>query len=48
MILKYLIKKITLEEQEGNGIFSFLLPTLVSLIPSLLSKGGSVKNKIFF
>ena len=31
-------KKITLDEQEGNGIFSFLLPTLVSLIPSLLSK----------
>ena len=32
-------KKIVLDEQqEGNGVFSFLLPTLVSLIPSLLSK----------
>ena len=28
-------KKIFLEEQEGNGIFSFLLPTLVSLLPKV-------------
>ena len=41
-------KNITLEEQEGNGIFSFLLPTLVSLIPSLLSKGGSINKNNFF
>ena len=41
-------KQITLTEQEGNGIFSFLLPTLVSIIPSLLSKGGSIKKIIFF
>ena len=32
---------------EGNGIFSFLLPTLVSMIPSLLSKGGRIKKIIF-
>ena len=40
-------KQITLTENqiEGNGIFSFLLPTLVSMIPSLLSKGGSIKKK---
>ena len=38
-------KQITLAEQEGNGIFSFLLPTLVSMIPSLLSKGRSIRNK---
>ena len=42
-------KKITLEEQEGNGVFSFLLPTLVSLLPSLLSSGKGVsKNRNFF
>ena len=41
-------KKITLDEQEGNGIFSFLLPTLVSLIPSLLSKGGNMNKNNFF
>ena len=41
-------KKITLEEQEGNGIFSFLLPTLVSLLPSLLSSGKGIKKQIFF
>ena len=40
-------KKITLEEQEGNGIFSFLLPTLVSLLPSLLS-GKGIKKQNFF
>ena len=36
------------ENQEENGIFSFLLPTLVSMIPSLLSKGGSIKKHNFF
>ena len=41
-------KKITLEEQEGNGIFSFLLPTLVSLLPSLLSSGKGIKKQKFF
>ena len=42
-------KKITLQEQEGNGVFSFLLPTLVSLLPSLLSSGKGVsKNRNFF
>ena len=40
-------KQITLSEQEGNGIFSFLIPTLVSMLPSLLSKGGNI-NKIIF
>ena len=41
-------KQITLaENQTGNGIFSFLLPTLVSLLPSLLSKGGNIKNNFF-
>ena len=38
-------KQITLAEQEGNGIFSFLIPTLVSMLPSLLSKG---KGNNFF
>ena len=38
-------KQITLAEQEGNGIFSFLLPTIVSMLPSLLSKG---KGNNFF
>ena len=37
--------QITLAEQEGNGIFSFLLPTIVSMLPSLLSKG---KGNNFF
>ena len=41
-------KKITLEEQEGNGVFSFLLPTLVSLLPSLLSSGKGIKKQNFF
>ena len=43
-------KKITLAENqiEGNGIFSLLLPTLVSMLPSLLSKGGNVKKNNFF
>ena len=41
-------KKITLEEQEGNGIFSFLLPTLVSLLPSILSSGKGIKKQNFF
>ena len=41
-------KQITLaENQEGNGIFSFLLPSLVSLIPSLLSSGKGIKNNFF-
>ena len=41
-------KQITLaENQEGNGIFSFLLPTLVSLLPSILSKGKGIKNNFF-
>ena len=38
-------KQISLAEQEGNGIFSFLLPTIVSMLPSLLSKG---KGNNFF
>ena len=41
-------KKITLEEQEGNGVFSFLLPTLVSLLPSILSSGKGIKKQNFF
>ena len=41
-------KKITLEEQEGNGVFSFLLPTLISLLPSLLSSGKGIKKQNFF
>ena len=41
-------KKITLEEQEGNGVISFLLPTLVSLLPSLLSSGKGIKKQKFF
>ena len=42
-------KQITLaENQEGNGIFSFLLPTLVSLLPTLLSKGGNINKNNFF
>ena len=41
-------KQITLaENQEGNGIFSFLLPSLVSLLPSLLSSGKGIKNFFF-
>ena len=41
-------KQITLaENQEGNGVFSFLLPTLVSMLPSLLSKGKGIKNFFF-
>ena len=42
--LKIFNKKITLEEQEGNGVFSFLLPTLVSL----LSSGKGIKKQKFF
>ena len=41
-------KKITLNEQEGNGVFSFLLPTLVSLLPSILSSGKGIKKQNFF
>ena len=33
-------KQITLA-QNGNGIFSFLLPTIVSMLPSLLGKGNN-------
>ena len=40
-------KQITLSEQEGNGIFSFLLPTIVSMLPSLLGKGKGIKNNFF-
>ena len=41
-------KQITLaENQNGNGIFSFLIPTLVSMLPSLLSKGNGIKNNFF-
>ena len=41
-------RKVTLN-QKGSGIFSFLLPTLVSLLPSLLSSGKGVsKNRNFF
>ena len=39
-------KQITLaENQNGSGIFSFLLPTIVSMLPSLFSKG---KGNNFF
>ena len=38
-------KQITLAEQKGNGIFSFLLPTIVSMLPTLLSKGNGIQNK---
>ena len=42
-------KQITLSEnQNGNGIFSFLLPTIVSMLPSLLSKGGNINKNNFF
>ena len=37
-------KQITFAEQEGNGIFSFLIPTLVSMLPSLLSSGKGIKD----
>ena len=41
-------KQISLSEnQEGNGVFSFLIPTLVSMLPSLLSKGKGIKNNFF-
>ena len=39
-------KQITLSEnQNGNGIFSFLLPTIISMLPSLLSSGKGIQNK---
>ena len=42
-------KQITLSEnQNGSRIFSFLLPTIVSMLPSLLSKGKGVKNNFFW
>ena len=35
-------KQITLaENQSGNGVFSFLIPTIVSMLPSLLGKGNN-------
>ena len=40
-------KQITLAEQEGNRIFSFLSPTIVSMLPSLLSSGKGIKNNFF-
>ena len=41
-------KQITLaENQEGNGIFSFLIPALVCMLPSLLSSGKGIKNNFF-
>ena len=41
-------KQITLaENQEGNGIFSFLIPTIASLLPSILSKGNGIRNNFF-
>ena len=40
-------KQITLSEKKVNGIFSFLLPTIVSMLPSLLSKGKGNKNNFF-
>ena len=37
------------EEQVGEGIFSILIPTIASLLPSLLSSGKGVsKNRNFF
>ena len=46
---KILNKQITLAENqiEGNGIFSFLLPTIVSMLPSLLSSGKGIINNFF-
>ena len=39
-------KQITLaENQSGNGIFSFLIPTIASLLPTLLSSGKGLQNK---
>ena len=50
--LKIVDRKITLddnEEQVGEGIFSILIPTIASLLPSLLSSGKGVsKNRNFF
>ena len=41
-------RKVTLI-QKGSGIFSFLLPMLVSIIiPSLISGKGVSKNRNFF
>ena len=48
MIVKYLIKNYSKRTRRKWSV-SFLLPTLVSLLPSLLSSGkGSKKTKIFF
>ena len=45
---KFFDRKVTFN-QKGSGIFSFLLPMLVSLLPSLLSSGKGVsKNRNFF
>ena len=50
--LKIFDRKITLddnEEQVGEGIFSILIPTIASLLPSLISSGKGVsKNRNFF
>ena len=40
-------KQITLAEKEGKWNISFLIPTIVSMLPSLLSK-GKIKIKIIF
>ena len=43
---KILNKQITLaENQNGSGIFSFLIPTIASLLPTLLSSGKGLQNK---
>ena len=43
---KFLINKLLYQKiKNGSGIFSFLLPTIVSMLPSLLSKG---KGNNFF
>ena len=38
-------KQITLADQEGNGVFSFLIPTIASLLPTILSRGNGIRNK---
>ena len=44
---KVFARKVTLN-QRGSGILSFLLPMLAStIIPSLISKGGTISKKIF-
>ena len=50
--LKIFDRKIALDDNEkqvGEGIFSILIPTIASLLPSLLSSGKGVsKNRNFF